>query len=149
MKLVAFAACLALSLASPALAGGRSHGHRAWDDEHRDHGNPHRSHRSHHGDHDHRYDHVYHRGHDGHGCRKPVRHHASFEVPVYIAPHAGQFRSYYHGQVRHARHGHGHAVYHFPVWTEAGRGWQAVEYCRGRRFEHAHAAPRIHLELNF
>ena len=96
--------------------------------------------RSHHGKH-----HVTLRQHHArHEHHSNVRHDRVFVVPVRLTHTAlATYRDYHHGSIYYRPHRHYHAVYRFPVYTDAGWTWKPHDYCngdlyRGRERHHNH-----------
>jgi hypothetical protein len=93
----------------------------------RHHGKHHAMQRQHYAQHgNHFYDRHYYRSH-GHASR-----HREFVVPVRLTRTAlATYRNYHHGSIYYRPHRHYHAVYHFPVYTNAGWVSEPRYYCNG------------------
>ncbi len=126
-------AALSCALLTPAMA----HDTRRPSDHH--HGRHHVTLRQHHARHgNHFYDRHHYRSHG------PAWGHREFVVPVRLTRTAlATYRDYHHGRIYYRPHRHYHAVYNFPVYTNAGWAYRPHYYCdgdlyRGRRPYHDH-----------
>ena len=105
----------------------------------RHHGKHHVTLHQHHARHEnHFYDRHHYRSRE-HGSR-----HREFAVPVRLTRTGlATYRDYHHGSIYYRPHRHYHAVYRFPVYTDAGWTWKPHDYCngdlyRGRERHHNH-----------
>lgn len=118
-------AALSCMLLAPALAHD-THRHS------RHHGDRHVTPPPHHA----RYgSHVYDRHHVRSHGNGHARTHREFVIPVHLTRTALRtYRNYHRGQTYYGPHRHHHAVYDFPVYTDAGWAYRPHSYCNGDLF---------------
>ena len=133
-------ATLSCALLTPAMANDR-HRPRAH------HGKHHVTPRPHHARHaNHFYDRQHYRSH------RFARGHRDIVAPVRLTHTAlASYRDFHHGRIYYRPHRHHHAVYRFPVHTNAGWISQPHYYCNGTLFrerERRHH-PHFRFSLHF
>ena len=129
---------LSLTFLAPAMAHDTHHnsGH---------HGERHVTLRQHHARQGNHFYDRYHRRSHGH-----ARGQREFVVPVRLSPQAlATYRDYHYGRIYYRPHRHHHAVYNFPVYTNAGWAYRSHYYCNGALYAGHVPYNHRHVRLSF